>query len=234
MIALIGLLVIILLSILAVRIGSVALELTGLSSEVASFQAQSAFSGVGFTTQESEMIVSHPLRRRIIKILILFGSAGITTSIGTFIIAFIGQSDVPRLSRIQFLILGLLFIYGFARSRVIYRLMKRLITAALKRWTTLTVYDYEQLFGLSEGLVISRITVGSESWLSDKHLKDLKLELEGILVLAILRKAGNKNEFIGAPHGETQIKAADTLICYGRQGSIDKILSQKHPEPYSS
>jgi hypothetical protein len=75
MIALVSLLVIIALSIIVVRIGSIALELTGVSSEIASFQAQSAFSGVGFTTTESETIVTHPVRRRIIKILILWGTA---------------------------------------------------------------------------------------------------------------------------------------------------------------
>lgn len=230
MIALIGLLTIVLLSIMTVRIGSVALELTGLSPEIASFQAQSAFSGVGFTTQEAEMIVSHPVRRRIIRILILFGSAGVTTSIATFIIAFLGQSDVSRFSRIQFLVLGLIAIYAFARSKVIYRLMKRLITSALKKWTRLSLYDYEQLFGLSEGLAISKVTVGKESWLGDKHLKDLKLELEGILILAIYRRTGKRNEFIGAPHGETMIKSGDVLICYAREGLINKILSQKRPE----
>lgn len=71
MIAVIGLLIIILISIIAIRIGSIALELTGLSPEIASFQAQSAFSGVGFTTEESEAIVIHPLRRKIIRVLIL-------------------------------------------------------------------------------------------------------------------------------------------------------------------
>ncbi|MCG8429657.1 MAG: TrkA C-terminal domain-containing protein [Candidatus Omnitrophica bacterium] len=229
MVALIGLLVIVLLSIIAVRIGSVALELTGLSAEVAGFQAQSAFSGVGFTTREAEMIVSHPVRRRIIRILILIGSAGVTTSIATLVLAFVGQSGVSRLFMIEVLVCGLLLIYAFARSRVIFDLMKRLITAALKRWTSLSLYDYEQLFGLSEGLAISKITVGTDSWMSNKYLKDLKLELEGILILAIYRMNGRRREFIGAPHGETMIKAQDVLICYARQGRINKVFSQKNP-----
>lgn len=49
MIALVSLLVFILLSIIVVRFGAVALEMTGLSHEIASSRAQSAFSGVGFT-----------------------------------------------------------------------------------------------------------------------------------------------------------------------------------------
>ena len=65
MAAIIGLLFILVISLTAVRIGAVALELTGLSYEVAAFQAQSAFSGAGFTTSESESIVTHAVRRKV-------------------------------------------------------------------------------------------------------------------------------------------------------------------------
>ena len=47
MVAIIGLLIILILSLTVVRIGAIALELTGLSTDVAALQAQSAFSGVG-------------------------------------------------------------------------------------------------------------------------------------------------------------------------------------------
>lgn len=43
-------------SLLVVRIGTVALQKTGLTRGVAAFQAQSAFMGVGFTTSESEAV----------------------------------------------------------------------------------------------------------------------------------------------------------------------------------
>src|SRR4030042_6230482 len=99
MVALFSLLIIVILSIIVIRIGAIALELTGLSAEIASFQAQSAFSGVGFTTLESEAIVTHPVRRRIIRILILLGSAGVTTSMATLVLAFVGQTDKSVLAR---------------------------------------------------------------------------------------------------------------------------------------
>ena len=69
MAAIIGPLIILAISLTTVRIGAIALELTGLSYEVAAFQAQSAFSGAGFTTSESENIVAHAVRRKIIRIL---------------------------------------------------------------------------------------------------------------------------------------------------------------------
>ena len=63
----IALLVIALVSLLAVRVGATALMMTGISWDTASFQAYSAFFGVGFTTKEAELVVNHPVRRRIIR-----------------------------------------------------------------------------------------------------------------------------------------------------------------------
>lgn len=226
MVAVFSLLIIILLSIVAVRIGSIALELTGLSPEIASFQAQSAFSGVGFTTSESEAIVAHPVRRRIIRILILFGSAGVTTSMATLVLTFVGETGKDVLIRGAVLSIGVLVIYLFARSRHIYVLMRKLIKKALEKWTVLRIFDYEQLLGFNEGYTISRIMVRKDSWLVDKKLIELRLHTEGILVLAIYRKINKKETFIGGPTGDTEIKAGDVLICYSRQ-DISKSLTLK-------
>ncbi|MCB1064424.1 MAG: potassium transporter TrkA, partial [Verrucomicrobiae bacterium] len=65
-------------SLVIVRVGSTALMMTGLSWDTASFQSYSAFFGVGFTTKEAELVVDHPIRRRIIRDLILAGNVGLT------------------------------------------------------------------------------------------------------------------------------------------------------------
>ncbi len=226
MIALFSLLTIIVMSIIVVRIGAIALELTGLSPEVASFQAQSAFSGVGFTTQESEIVIAHPVRRRIIRVLILLGGAGITSSIATFILTFVGQSGRGIVVRGGILLVGLILIMIFSRSEYIYHLMKKIITHALKRWTNLHVYDYEEILGLSKGYTISRIMVKENSWMANRSLRDLKLEQEGVLVLAIYRRIKGEEKYIGVPTGDTEIKPYDILICYSRQETA-RVLSQR-------
>jgi len=226
MVALFSLLTIITLSIIVVRIGAIALELTGLSSEVASFQAQSAFSGVGFTTVESETIVSHPVRRRIIRILILLGSAGIMSVIATLVLTFIGQTGKHVLRRGEILLAGLAIIFLFARSKYIYKIMKMIITKALEKWTTIRIYDYEQMLGLSKGYTISKIKVRKNSWLSNRKLNELKLEKEGLLVISIFRKVGEEERYIGLPTGGTEIEPGDLLICHGRQ-EVSKALSQR-------
>lgn len=226
MVALFSLLTIILLSIIVVRIGAIALELTGLSPEIASFQSQSAFSGAGFTTSEAETLVTHPVRRRIVRILILLGSAGITTSIATLILTFVGQTGRSTLIRGRILLVGLVIIFLFARSKFIYKIMKKVISRALQKWTSMRIFDYEQLLGFHEGYTISRISVRQESWLSDKKLSELRLDQEGVLILAIYRKVHGKEKFIGGPAGDTEIKSGDVLICYSRQ-DISKALAHK-------
>lgn len=77
------------LSMTVVRIASVALSLTGISRELARFQARSAFTGAGFTTTESEQVVRHPVRRRIIMLMMLLGNAGIVTVISSLVLSFV-------------------------------------------------------------------------------------------------------------------------------------------------
>lgn len=226
MLALFSLFAIIILSITVIRIGSIAFELTGLSPEVATFQAQSAFSGVGFTTEESETIVSHPVRRKIARFLILLGSAGITSTIATFILTFLGESSQTVIARILFLFLGLLVIFLLSRSKLIYSWMEKIIKKALERYTSLSLFDYQEILGLRKGYTVSRIKVNEDNWMVGKELHQLNLHLEGILILAVNRLIDGKEKFIGAPQAHTIIKEKDLLICYGR-GETSKQLSSR-------
>jgi hypothetical protein len=74
-VGIIALFVVLSLSLALVRLATVALTMTGLSTQAASFQARSAFTGTGFTTSEAEAVVDHPVRRRIISWLMLLQSA---------------------------------------------------------------------------------------------------------------------------------------------------------------
>ncbi len=224
MLALFGLFAIILISITVIRIAAIAFELTGLSPEVATFQAQSAFSGVGFTTEESETIVSNPVRRRITRILMLLGSAGITTTIVTLILTFLGESSQTVTTRIIVLFLGLIIIFWLSKSKIIYSGMEKVIKKALARYTSLSLFDYQEILGLRKGYTISRIKVNKGNWLVNKELHELNLHMEGVLILAVNRLVNGKEKFIGAPQAHTQVKEDDFLICYGR-GQTSKQLS---------
>ena len=209
------------ISLIIVRIGAIALEMTGLSRDVASFQAQSAFSGTGFTTSESEYVVSHPARRKIIRILIFLGSAGITSVIATLVLTFLGRGREEATGYLLVLAISLMALYVVFTSKTVDRWMRRWIKRFLSRaFPELRVYDYTQLLGVTHGYSISQIKVRKNSWLANKSLRELELDKEGILVLGIYRPTDEGEVYIGAPRGDTIILPGDVLICYGPESAL--------------
>ncbi|MDH3684206.1 MAG: potassium transporter TrkA, partial [Acidimicrobiia bacterium] len=99
MFAVITFLVVIAIVLTAARVGSVALEATGMARDSAQFQARSALLGVGFTTSEAEDITGHPTRRKIALWLMTFGNAGAITAIGSFVLTFGGTETAQTLQR---------------------------------------------------------------------------------------------------------------------------------------
>jgi len=223
MIALLSLLVIVTISLVVVRVGAVALTMTGLSRDLAIFQAQSAFSGVGFTTSESESVVSHPARRNIIRLLMLTGNAGLTSAVASLVLTFYqgGRADV--MLRLGLIVLVLAVLWALASSRLVDRVMTRLVRAALSRWTSLRVQDYAQLLEVAEGYTVSAIEVGPSDWLCDRTLAELKLNREGVLVLGVRRKDGTYQGVLG---GEVRIRCGDTITCYGRRELLRRVASR--------
>src|SRR4051794_26171507 len=126
--AAISVIIVVLVSLLVARVGTVALTLTGMSRESARFQARSAFFGVGFTTAEAESVVGHPVRRRIIMWLILLGNAGVVTTMGTLLISFAGGRE--KLSTIVVLVAGLIVLAVLATSRPVDAALTNVIRRA--------------------------------------------------------------------------------------------------------
>jgi len=72
---------IMIISMITIRIGAIAFEITGLPRSKSIFQAVSCYTQTGFTTSESELIAADPRRRKIALFLILFGNASSVTLI---------------------------------------------------------------------------------------------------------------------------------------------------------
>lgn len=219
MAALISVFIAVTLSLLVTRIAAEALTLTGLSRTSASFQARSAFTGAGFTTTESEAVVKHPVRRRIIMLLMFLGNAGIITVISSLVLTFVSTSStVNGIFRLLYLFLGIGILWLIATNDAFNRLLTRLVRKALRRWTDLDLRDYANLLHLRGEYQVMEITVDERSdWLANKKLKQLRLRDEGIAVLGIQRHDGS---YLGAPHGDTSICPGDTLIMYGRKTTL--------------
>lgn len=220
------LLVTLTVTLLITRIATAALSLTGLSKEAARFQARSAMTGVGFTTRESEVVINHPVRRRIIMWLMLLGNAGIVTIVATLMASMVhvNQQATYVGRNIGVLGCGMLFLFWLANSRWVDRWLSRAIEHALKRWTHLDVRDFVSLFRLSDGYSVSEIQVDPRDWLAEKTLAELRLPSEGILVLGIQRL---DQTYIGTPTAKTKILAGDLLILYGPGHRIEEMNQRR-------
>ena len=211
----VSLLVVIVVSLLVVRVATVALVLTGLSQQLARFQARSAFTGAGFTTSESEKVTQHPVRRRIVMGLMLMGNAGIVTAVSSLILSFVNTSESSEAYaglRLMALIAGVTGLWVLAQTEWVDRQLTKTIEAALKRWTDLEVRDYSGLLHLSRGYSVVEMEVEPGDWLAQRELAGLRLADEGVLMLGVECADGN---FLGAPRGKTKLSPGDTVIMYG-------------------
>lgn len=178
-------------SLIIIRLVTVILTFTGLSWEVARFQARSAFPGTGITTDEAESVVNHPVRRRIVMLLMLVRSAGFITLITSLMFSFMdGAAEQTRIVRFILLISGVVMIWAIFQSKPVERILNHLIATALRRWTDLDARDYASVLKLSGGFSVMELLVRHNDWMAGSRLKDLQLPREGVVVLGTNRQDG--------------------------------------------
>lgn len=217
----ISLVVLALFSLIITRIATVALTLTGLSRESARFQARSALTGAGFTTNESEAIVGHPVRRRIVMTLMLTGSIGIVTVVATLSTALIQAEGLGAYSsRGALVLLGMVGLYFLASSRLFDRLLRPVIGFVLDRVPDLEVRDYASLLQVHGDYAVMELAVRPGDWVAEKSLIQLRLPDEGIVVLGVLR---DDETYVGAPEGTTVIRTGETLVVYGQRHRLKEL-----------
>jgi K+/H+ antiporter YhaU regulatory subunit KhtT len=220
MIAIVSLLVVVVLSLVVTRVGAVALRLTGMSQDAARFQARSALTGSGFTTSESEQVVSHPVRRRIVGMLMLLGNIGLVAASGTLIVSLVGIKEDSAPSSLFVLIGGLIALYLIASSKAIDRLMCSIITWALGRYTDIETRDFSTLLHLHGDYQIGEINVLQQDAMAGLTLAQAKLKDQGVLVLGIIDQ---NNEYEGMPSAHHLIEEGQTLIIYGLPDSVQEL-----------
>jgi hypothetical protein len=221
MIPVISVLVVVTLSVVVIRVATVALIHTGMGREAARFQARSAFTGVGYTTSEAESIVTDPVRRRIASWLMLAGNLGIVAATSSLLLSFVDmRAEASSWVPLTVLAGGLIAALLLSSSAWVDRHLCRAISWALKRFTQLDARDYARLLHLREDYGVSDLNVQPGEWLAGRTLAEAGLAREGILVLGIECPGGT---FIGAPAQDTEIRELDSLVLYGRTSRIAEI-----------
>ncbi|MFB6249981.1 MAG: TrkA C-terminal domain-containing protein [Salinibacter sp.] len=224
MAALLILLSVVAVSILVTRIATRAFTLTGLSKEAARFQARSIITGTGFTTEEADHIVNHPVRRRIALTLMLIGNAGLVTAVSTFVLSFTSTGTAAEaLQRGLVLAVGLGVLAYLALSDQVDRYLSRLIEWILDRVAGFQVRDMHTILNLGGGYMVTRMEVDPESRLAGETLRTVNLPAEGLIVLAIERPDGAVDY---APGAEDCVPPDGCVIVYGPEARISQLCDE--------
>lgn len=218
MIPLLAVVFVISISLLIVRIGAIALTMTGLSPQSARFQSRSAYFGVGFTTVESEKILSNPVRREIALALMLLGNAGFVSIVSSVVLALSDGSGEDLFDamwfRFAFIGASICLLYVISYSKWIDRQISTIVQWALRRWTKLEAQDYSEMLHLAHHYSVAEFPIQDGDWLADRSLMELRLGDEGVMILGIERADGG---YIGAPKGSVIVRSGDELIIYGKE-----------------
>ncbi|MBA3051482.1 MAG: TrkA C-terminal domain-containing protein [Candidatus Omnitrophota bacterium] len=226
--------VVVMVSFIIVRIGAIAFQLTGLEWSLAKFQALSCFSGTGFTTRESELITSHPQRRRIASILIVLGNAGFVTLIATFAnslrpnlsltglqipyLNLIIPNSILSLVNLLIIVAAIYFSFRlFTNNRFTRKLTVYLRAKIIKRKIIKPV-SFTEFMLMTGGYGITQIEPGEKSSILGKTIADSGLRDFDILILAVERGG----DFIPNPPAKTKILLGDKITCFGKMDNIKK------------
>ncbi|MBQ7061120.1 MAG: TrkA C-terminal domain-containing protein, partial [Clostridia bacterium] len=202
-------------------------RLIGLPEEKARFQVTSLLTGCGFTTRESEMILTSRRRRRLARVTMLFGYVFNITVVSAFINVFLSL----KLTQLGGYVAGVLIPLGVVAVVVI--LMR---IPAVRAWTEKLL---RKLAGsiMHEGaensvMLIDHIGKGSIAEVTLSKVPELLLDkplfLSGIKeeqnILIMLFERGGKVE---PPLAQTVFAPGDKLTVFGDYQQICRVFNAK-------
>lgn len=203
-------------------------RVAGLPDDKARFQVLSLLTGAGFTTRESEMLLSSKGRRKLAQATMLFGYVFNVTIVSAFVNVFLSL----KLSQFDNFFMGVLIPLGVA-ALIIVLMRVRFIRKRIDR-------AFEKLAGRimhQEGVntILLMDYIGKDS-IAQVSLKEVPAELEGktlaesglktkhnILVM-LVERGGLKVE---AANAGTIFAPGDKLTVFGQYKTISNVFNAK-------
>ena len=204
-------------------------RLTGLTAERARFQVTSLLTGTGFTTRESEIIMSSPRRRRLARITMLFGYVFTVTIVSALINVFMSMKSIQAENQLFSLLIPLVtvaLIFIFMRVPTVHtwgdRQLRRLADLIFARKETFNAVLLIDNLG-SES--IAQVTLRQ---IPDEYrgvsLAETRLRAEtGILVMLVEHPGGKP----AAARADTVFEPGDKLTVFGNYKTICKAFNAR-------
>ena len=200
---------------------------TGLPAERARFQVISLLTGCGFTTRESELLLTSKSRRRLARVTMLFGYVFNITIVSMLInvLLSINLDNMTNLFSVLIPILAAVIIIIFTRvpkvrawsDRFIERLAGRVTRT--KDVNTLLLLDY-----LGEDSIAQVTLVEVPEPFREKSLAKTGLRADYNIMVMLIEKPGKKPVPAGA---KTVMEAGDKVTVFGDYKKIADVFDAK-------
>lgn len=220
--------VLILLYIIISEVFTLLFRLIGLPEEKARFQVVSLLTGSGFTTRESEMIISTRRRRRLARITMLFGYVFNISVVSAFINVFMSL----KITQVGQYLLGLLIPVGMVAILIIILRIpavrsfgSALVLKAVGNIThTKTANTVMIIDHIGNGTIAQVHIMAVPEALSGKRLFESKLKEEhNILIMLVEDKHGK----VEAPHKDTVFSEGEKLTVFGDYQNICRVFEAR-------
>ena len=190
---------------------------TGLDRKIARFQVISMLTGTGFTTGESELIIDHPVRRRLGAFLILFGAfslAVIISAISNLL------TDNFYTMEIAYIAGGLLVLLFVLRAPFVQRMMGKKMKSELKENYELADLPISDVLLMGEEDEVREIAIKEDSHFAERTFDEIVDKEDDVMLLFIRRGEIN----IRTKAYETKLEPGDKLVLYGNNPRIEEIF----------
>ena len=195
---------------------------TGIPDDKARFQVISLLTGTGFTTRESEMILSSRRRRRLARITMLFGYVFNVTIVTAFINVFLSMKVI----QVGHELFGFLIPLGTVALIFIFMRVPKVHAWGNNQFRRLADRIFTRRETFNAVMLIDNISTESIAQVTLRHIPEkyqgvslaetgLRAET-GILVMLVERKGGKPMP----AHAETVFEAGDKLTVFGDYQTI--------------
>ena len=207
---------------------TVLFRLIGLPMDKARFQVTSLLTGCGFTTHESEMILSNRSRRRLAHITMLFGYVFNITIVSAFVNVFVSM----KLSQLGAHIISMLIpisvalgVIVLSRVRAVRFWLDRQIERLAGRMTGEDAYNSITPFDQIDKDAIAQVTLKVVPPVLDgKTLLEADLKRQQNILVLLVERPGEKAI---AANAETVLHPGDRVTVFGDYAHLCEVFSAK-------
>ncbi len=202
------------------RLATGALIATGVPPDIAAFQSRSAFSGAGFTTTETESVINHPTRRKIISTTMFVGSLGTPTLIVAILIGFMAPGPGSTVERTLVIISGIVLVMMLLGNRPATTFLVKIgHRYANKRLIPALSNEVDTLLPISDDFVVASVRLSADPADTYRSLRGLNDALHGVSVLGVRRG----DEYFGEMPVDIQLQEGDEIVVYTRADRLESM-----------